>query len=181
MWKWRITITPGRCYSASLARLDYQPLFGKDREKKEIELIHPLAHGWVNYPWRLSALRVYSRARTCGISAIWKKFRIKFTLPRQMARKKNRPRDKYYFFEIKYSKTSLTTTLIWLPLYILTLNFYSLLLSQLPFSFSFESLFHHTNIPYSAVIRAQAFSVAQNVPIQIPFRSPVSWIPFLEK
>ena len=25
---------------------------------------------------------------------------------------KNRPNDKYYFFEIKYSKTSLTTTLI---------------------------------------------------------------------
>ena len=44
MCKWRITITPDRCYSASLARLDYQSLFGKDREKKEIELIHPLAH-----------------------------------------------------------------------------------------------------------------------------------------
>ena len=60
--------------------------------------------------------------------------------------------------------TSLTTTLIWLPLYKLTLNFYSLLLSQLPFSSLFGSLFHQTNIRDSAVIWAQAFSVAQNVP-----------------
>ena len=81
-----------------------------------------------------------------------------------MWRKKNRPKDKYYFFEIQYSKTPLTTTLIWRPLYKLTLNFDSLLLSQLPFSFSFESLVHQTHIQDSAVIQAQAFSVAQNVP-----------------
>ena len=72
--------------------------------------------------------------------------------------------DLWTFFEIKYSKTSLTTTLIWRPLYKLTLSFFSLLLSQLPFSSSFESLFHKTNIRDSAVIWAQAFSVAQNVP-----------------
>ena len=65
---------------------------------------------------------------------------------------------------MKYSKTLLTTTLIWRPLFKLTSNFYSLLLSQLPFSSSFESLFHQTNIRDSAVIRAQTFSVAQNVP-----------------
>ena len=47
-------------------------------------------------------------------------------------------------------KTSLTTTLIRLQ-------------SQLPFSSSFESLFHQTNIQDSAVIQALAFSVAQNV------------------
>ena len=65
---------------------------------------------------------------------------------------------------MKYSKTLLTTTLIWRPLFKLTSNFYSLLLSHLPFSSSFESLFHQTNIRDSAVIRTQAFSVAQNVP-----------------
>ena len=37
-------------------------------------------------------------------------------------------------------------------------------LSQLPFSSSFESLLHQTNIRDYAVIRTQAFSVAQNVP-----------------
>ena len=66
---------------------------------------------------------------------------------------KKRPKDKYYFFKIKYSKTSLTTTLIRRPLCKLTLNFYSLLLSQLPYSSSFESLFHQTNIRDSAVIQ----------------------------
>ena len=70
---------------------------------------------------------------------------------------KNRPKEKYYVFEI-------TTTLIWWLLYKLTLNFYSLILSQLPFSSSFESLFHQTNVRDSAVIWAQAFAVAQNVP-----------------
>ena len=58
----------------------------------------------------------------------------------------------------------LTTTLIWRPLCKVTLNFYSLLLSQSPFSSSFESLFHQTNIRDSAVVRAQSFSVAQKVP-----------------
>ena len=112
-----------------------------------------------------------------------------------MWRKKiNRPKDKYYFFEIKYSKTSLTTTLIWRPLYKLTLNFYSLLLSQLPFSFS---LFHQINIRDSAVIQAQAFSVAQNAQkwqqsinkclfshgtvCTNKSKYPLSWTPFLEK
>ena len=132
---------------------------------------------------------------------VGKKHRIKFTLPRQMGRKKNRPKDKYYFFEIKYSKTSLTTTLIWWPLYKLTLNFYSLLLSQLSFFSSLESLFHQTNIRDSAVIPAQAFSVAQNVPkrrqsvnkhsfshgtvctnkFKYLLGDPLSWTPFLEK
>ena len=46
----------------------------------------------------------------------------------------------------------------------LTAALYSLLQSQLPFSSSFESLFRQTNIRDSAVIRTQAFSVAQNVP-----------------
>ena len=40
-----------------------------------------------------------------------KKCRIKFTLPGQIGRKKD-PSIKYYFLEIKYSKTSLTITLI---------------------------------------------------------------------
>ena len=68
------------------------------------------------------------------------------------------------FLELKYLKTSLTTILIWQPLRKLTFNFYSLLLSQLPFSSSFESLFNQTNIQYSAVIWAWAFSVAQIAP-----------------
>ena len=62
-------------------------------------------------------------------------------LPRQMGRKKMDPRiSTIFFFEIKNSKTTLTTTLICWLLYKLTLNFYSLLLSQLPFSSPFESL-----------------------------------------
>ena len=76
---------------------------------------------------------------------------------------KNRPKDKYYFLEIKYSKTSLATTLIWWSLHKIILKFYGLLLSQLPFSSSFESLFHQTNIRDSAVIGAQP-SVTQNIP-----------------
>jgi len=108
--------------------------------------------------------RVFSRARPCGISAIWKKNAAYNLRCRVKWGPKNRPKDKYFFFEIKYSKTSLTTTLIRRPLYKLFLNFYSLLLSQLPFSSSFESLFHQTNIRDSAVIRAQALSLAQNVP-----------------
>ena len=52
-----------------------------------------------------------------------KKCLIKFTLPHQMGRKTNRPKDKYYFFEIRYSRTSLTTTLIWRRHCKLTLNF----------------------------------------------------------
>ena len=89
-----------------------------------------------------------------------KKCCIKFTLPHQMGPPpKNRPKDKYLFFQIKYSKTSLTTTLIWRPLYELTLNFYSLVLSRLPFSSSFESLSHQTNVQDSAVIWAQAFQL----------------------
>ena len=102
----------------------------------------------------------------CGLAGFpqFGKKNLKFTLPRQMGRKKIDPRISTTFFYIKYSKTSLTTTLIWWPLYKLTLNFYSLLLSQLPFSSLFESLFQETNIQDSEIIRAQAFSVAQNVP-----------------
>ena len=98
-----------------------------------------------------------------GFLQLRKKCQIKFTLPRQMGHRQNRPKNKI-FFEVKVSKTSLTTTLIWRPLYKLSLNFYSLSLSQLLFSSSFESLFHQTNIWDYAEIRAQAFSVAQNVP-----------------
>ena len=45
--------------------------------------------------------------------------------------KKIDQRKSTIFFSIKYSKTSLTTTLIWRPLYKLGLKCYSLLLSQL--------------------------------------------------
>ena len=108
--------------------------------------------------------RVYSRAQLCGISAIWKKMPHKiFAAASNGVQKKTDPRISTIFLKIKYSKTSLTTTLIWRPLYKLTLDFYSILLSQWPFSSSFELLFHQTNIRDSAVIRAQAFSVVQNV------------------
>ena len=67
---------------------------------------------------------VYSRAWPSGISAMWKKkCLIKFTLPGQIGRKKKDSSIKYYFFEKKYSKTLLTTTLIWLPLYDLLWTF----------------------------------------------------------
>ena len=114
--------------------------------------------------WHLG--RVYFRARHCGISAIWKKMPHKIYVVSSNGAQKNRPKDKCYFFGIKYSKTSLTTTLIWRPLNKLTLNFYSLLLSQLPFSSSCRSqaLFRQTNIRNPSVTRTQAFSVAQNVP-----------------
>ena len=120
-------------------------------------------HDCASIDWSGEARFILERG-LAGFPQFGKKYRIRFTLPRQMGRKKNRPKDKYYFFDMKYSKTSLTTTLIWPPLYKLTLNFHSLLLSPLPFSSSFESLFHQTNIRDYAVIRAQAFSVAQNVP-----------------
>ena len=81
-----------------------------------------------------------------------------------MEHQKIDPRISTIFFEIKNSKASLTTTLIWRLRYKLTLNVYSLIVFQLPFSPSFESLFHQTNVRDSAVIQAQAFSVAQNVP-----------------
>ena len=120
--------------------------------------------------------RVYSRVWPCGISAIWKKMPHKIYVGASNWAQKNRPMnrtinhrtfhsiDLWTFFEIKYSKKSSTTTLIWRPLYKLTLNFFSLLLSHMPFSSSFESLFHQANIRDSAKIWAQAFSVAQNVP-----------------
>ena len=139
-------------------------------------------HG--RFLWSLSvqthiAVRFYSRARPWGISAIWK------TMPHKVyvaasngpARKNYRPKDKYDFFKIKYSRMSVTKILIWEPLYKLSLIFYSLLLSQLPFSSSFGSLFHQANIRDSEVIRAQTFSVPQNVPKwRQSFPSP-----FLEK
>ena len=92
-----------------------------------------------------------------------KKCLIKFTLPGQIVRKKKDSSIKYYFFwkkvfeNITDNNTDLTSAL-WL-----TLNFYSLLLSQLPFSYSFESLFPQTNIRDSAVIPAQTFSVSHYV------------------
>ena len=97
-----------------------------------------------------------------GFPQFGKKCPQKFTSPHQMGHKNYRPKGKFFFFGKKITDT--VTSLIWRPLYKLTLNFYSLLLSQLPFSSSFESLFHKTNIRDSAVIWAQAFSVAQNVP-----------------
>ena len=97
-----------------------------------------------------------------GFPQFGKKCLQKFTSPHQMGHKNYRPKDKYFFFGKKITDT--VTSLIWRLLYKLTLNFYSLLPSQLPFSSSFESLFHKTNIWDSAVIWAQAFSVAQNVP-----------------
>ena len=104
--------------------------------------------------------RVYSRAQPCEISTICKKMLHKiYAATSNGTPPKNRLKDKYLFFQIKYSKTSLTTTLIWRPLYELTLNFYSLVLSRLPFSSSFESLFHQTNVQDSAVIWAQAFQL----------------------
>ena len=96
--------------------------------------------------WRLG--RVYSRARHCRISAIWEKCHIKFTLSRQMGRKKIEPRINAIFWNKVFEN--------------ITDN--NIDLSQLPFSSSFESLFRQTNIRDSAVIRTQAFSVAQNVP-----------------
>ena len=57
-----------------------------------------------------SEYRVYSSALPCGISAIWKKkCRIKFTLPRQKKKIDPRISSIVFFFQIKYSKTSLTT------------------------------------------------------------------------
>ena len=105
--------------------------------------------------------RVYSRAQPCEISTICKKMlhKIYAATSNGTPPPKNRPKDKYLFFQIKYSKTSLTTTLIWRPLYELTLNFYSLVLPRLPFSSSFESLSHQTNVQDSAVIWAQAFQL----------------------
>jgi len=113
---------------------------------------------------RIIITRVYSRAQPCGISAICKKMlQINFATSNE-AQKKIDPRISTIFLEIKYLKTPLTTILIWRPLHKLTFNFYSLLLSLLPFSSSFESLFNQTNIQDSAVIWARTFSVAQHVP-----------------
>ena len=115
---------------------------------------------WLTTVW----LRAYSRVQPCWISAICKKVLHKIYVATFNGVQKNRPKDKYYFLEIKYSKTSLATTLIWRSLHKIILKVYGLLLSQLPFSCSLESLLHQTNIRDSAVIRAHAFTVAQNVP-----------------
>ena len=67
---------------------------------------------------------VYSRAWPSGISAMWKKkCLIKFTLPGQIGRKKKTQVLSTTFFLKKYSKTLLTTTLIWRPLYDLLWTF----------------------------------------------------------
>ena len=72
---------------------------------------------------------------------------------------------------------------------------------SIAFLFSIESLLHQTNIRDSAVIRVQAFSIAQNVPkwrqsvnkrsfshgtvctnkFKYLLGGPLSWTPFLEK
>ena len=92
-----------------------------------------------------------------GFPQFGKKCHIKFTLSRQMGRKKMEPRINAIFWNKVFE--NITDNNI-----DLTAALYSLLLSQLPFSSSFESLFRQTNIRDSAVIRTQAFSVAQNVP-----------------
>ena len=68
-----------------------------------------------------------------GFPQFGKKCLQKFTSPHQMGHKNYRPKDKYFFFWKKITDT--VTSLIWRPLYKLTLNFYSLLPSQLPFFF----------------------------------------------
>ena len=95
-----------------------------------------------------------------GSPQFGKKCRKKFTLPRQMGRAKI---STIFFFNKVFENITDNNT-DFTALYKLTLDFYSLLRSQWPFSSLFESLFHQTNIRDSAVIRAQAFSVAQNVP-----------------
>ena len=82
-------------------------------------------------------VRVYSRARLWGISAIWKKCRVKFTLPRQMGCKKYRPKDKYNFFgnkvfeNVSDNNTDLTAAhtinLLWIFIASYCLNCLSLL------------------------------------------------------
>ena len=64
---------------------------------------------WLTTVW----LRAYSRVQPCWISAICKKVLHKIYVATFNGVQKNRPKDKYYFLEIKYSKTSLATTLIW--------------------------------------------------------------------
>ena len=56
--------------------------------------------------------RVCSRARPCRISTIRQKRPHKIYVAASNGVKKNRPKDKYYFVEMKYLKTSLTMTLI---------------------------------------------------------------------
>ena len=78
---------------------------------------------------------VYSRARPCGISAIWKKMPHKIYVATSNGTPKNKSKDEYYFFKMKYSKSSLTTTtLIWRPLYEFTLNFYTPYCLNRPYS-----------------------------------------------
>ena len=75
------------------------------------------------------------------------------------------------------------------------MNFYSLLLSKLPFSFSFESLFHQTNIRDSPLKfepglfqlprmfqngGKRASGKAQKALSCFWLWCPLSWIPFLE-
>ena len=61
---------------------------------------------------RLVSSRVYSWARPCGISAVWRKMPHKiYVAASNGGKKKNRPKDKYYFFfQIEHSKTSDNST-----------------------------------------------------------------------
>ena len=61
-------------------------------------------------------------------------------------------KNKYYFFFNKVFENITDNNTDFTALYKLTLDFYSLLRSQWPFSSSFESLFHQANIRDSAVI-----------------------------
>ena len=62
-------------------------------------------------PYRRGRM-VYSRARDCGISAIRKKIPNKIYVDAANGAHKIVPKGKYFFSEIKYSKTSLTVRLI---------------------------------------------------------------------
>ena len=53
----------------------------------------------------LNIMRVYSRARPCGISTIWKKMPHKICVCASNGAPKNRPKDKYYFFLNKEFKS----------------------------------------------------------------------------
>ena len=123
--------------------------------------------------------RVYSRALPSEISAIWKKNAAE-NLRCRVKWGAEKIKDKcYFFFSIKYSKTSLTTTL------------YSLLLSQLPFiiispfkhpGFCGNSSPGFFSCPDCSKIAANR-ATSQSVPISsnIFWRNPFLGPPFLKK
>ena len=60
-------------------------------------------HDCASIDWSGEAGFILERG-LAGFPQFGKKCRIRFTLPRQMGRKKNRPKDKYYFFWNKVFK-----------------------------------------------------------------------------